>query len=98
MVDVRYPKFHGTGYLALPVLRDGYKELDILIEFKPESPNGLLFFSAEFGDARSDYISVALLDGYVELKWVHKTTYFIHTNTFVVTVYTYVTYISTAQF
>ena len=65
---MRYPKFHGNGFLALPVLKDGYKELDVLIEFKPLSTSGLLFFSAEYEDASSDFVSIALLDGYVELR------------------------------
>ncbi|KAK3792891.1 hypothetical protein RRG08_035254 [Elysia crispata] len=47
-VEVRYPKFKGTGYLALPVLQDAHKELRVSLEFKPGLPDGLLLFSEGF--------------------------------------------------
>lgn len=68
-LDVRYPHFYGNSYLALPVLKNGYKEMDILLEFKPTAQYGLLFFSSEFEDARSDFFSIALIDGYVEFRY-----------------------------
>ena len=67
-LDVRYPKFLGNSFLALPVLKTGYKNLDILLEFKPTAKYGLLFFSAEFEDARTDFFAVVLIDGYVEFR------------------------------
>ena len=67
-LEVRYPKFFGNSFLALPVLKTGYKHLDILLEFKPTAKYGLLFFSAEFEDARSDFFSVALIDGFIEFR------------------------------
>ena len=67
-LEVRYPRFLGNSFLALPVLKTGYKSLDILLEFKPTAKYGLLFFSAEFEDARSDFFSVALINGFVEFR------------------------------
>ena len=69
-VEVKYPRFLGTGYLALPVLRDAHKEFRISLEFKPESPYGLLLFSGEFSNARTDFFSVVLDDGFVVLRLV----------------------------
>ncbi|GFR68605.1 pikachurin-like [Elysia marginata] len=68
-VEVRYPKFKGTGYLALPVLRDAHKAFSVSLEFKPQSPYGLLLFSGEFSNARTDFFSVALDDGFVILRF-----------------------------
>lgn len=68
-IEVRYPRFHGNSFLALPVLKTGYKHLDLLLEFKPVAKYGLLLFSAEFEDARSDFFSVALIDGFIELRY-----------------------------
>lgn len=68
-LEVRYPKFLGNSFLALPMLNTGYKHLDILLEFKPTAKYGLLFFTAEFEDARSDFFSVALIDGYIEFRY-----------------------------
>ena len=68
-IEVRYPRFLGNSFLALPVLKTGYKYLDILLEFKPTAKYGLLFFSAEFEDARSDFFSVALINGFIEFRY-----------------------------
>ncbi|KAK7495830.1 hypothetical protein BaRGS_00012820, partial [Batillaria attramentaria] len=68
-VEIRFPRFRGTGYLALPVLRDAYKEFAVAVEFRPEAKNGLLLFSAEFEDARKDFFSIALVNGFVEFRF-----------------------------
>ena len=68
-IEVRYPKFHGNGYLALPVLKTGYKEFDVTIDFKPRANNGLLLYSAESGEAKVDFFSIVLLNGYVEFRY-----------------------------
>ncbi|XP_053394807.1 pikachurin-like [Mercenaria mercenaria] len=68
-VNIRYPRFYGNSYMALPVLKNGYKEMNILLEFKPVAQFGLLLFSSEFEDARSDFFSIALIDGYLEFRY-----------------------------
>ena len=65
---VRYPKFMGTGYVAFPVLRGAYKEFSITIEFRPDTQNGLLLFSSEHPNARADFFSVSLVDGYAQFR------------------------------
>ncbi|XP_046330214.1 pikachurin-like [Haliotis rufescens] len=69
VISVVYPKFHGMGYLALPVLKNGYRDFRISMEFRPEAKNGLLLFSAELDDAKTDFFSVALVDGYIEFRF-----------------------------
>lgn len=68
-LEVRFPRFRGTGYLALPVLRDGYKEFAVAMEFRPEAKNGLLLFSSEFEDARKDFFAITLTNGFVEFRF-----------------------------
>ncbi|KAL8612700.1 hypothetical protein ACOMHN_025351 [Nucella lapillus] len=68
-LEVRFPRFRGTGYLALPVLRDGYKEFAVAMEFRPEAKNGLLLFSSEFEDARKDFFAITLSNGMVEFRF-----------------------------
>ncbi|KAL5016942.1 hypothetical protein ScPMuIL_006531 [Solemya velum] len=68
-VEVRYPKFSGTGFLALPVLKTGYKEFDIDIEFRPWAKNGLLLFSADHPSSQSDFFSIILVNGLIEFRF-----------------------------
>ncbi|ESP03639.1 hypothetical protein LOTGIDRAFT_224298 [Lottia gigantea] len=68
-VTVRFPNFYGIGYLGLPVLKDGYKEFAIVIEFRPQAQNGLLLFSSESESAKSDFFSITLVDGFVEFRF-----------------------------
>jgi hypothetical protein len=42
--------------------------MNIFLEFKPTGQFGLLLFSSEFEDARSDFFSIALIDGYLEFR------------------------------
>lgn len=68
-LEIRFPRFRGSGYLALPVLQDAYKEFAVAVEFRPEAQNGLLLFSAEFEDARKDFFSIALVNGFIEFRF-----------------------------
>ncbi|KAK3091994.1 hypothetical protein FSP39_024318 [Pinctada imbricata] len=68
-IHVKYPKFHGDGYLALPVLRHAHKEFDILIEFKPRDWNGLLLYTAEREEGKGDYFSIALVNGFIVYRY-----------------------------
>ena len=67
-VVVQYPKFMGTGYVAFPVLRGAYKEFTVTVEFRPDTHNGLLVFSSEHPNARSDFFSISLVDGRAEFR------------------------------
>ncbi|KAL3869158.1 hypothetical protein ACJMK2_041871 [Sinanodonta woodiana] len=69
VTEVRYPKFYGNSYLALPVLKNAYKDLEIFMEFKPTANFGLLLFSSEFENAKADFFSLALIDGFAEFRF-----------------------------
>jgi hypothetical protein len=77
-VTVRYPKFSGSGFLALPTLRGADREFVIDIDFRPDdatlkSKNGgnrLLLFGSEHPDAVFDFFSLALTeDGQIEFRY-----------------------------
>lgn len=70
-VAVKYPKFDGDGYLAFPVLKDSYKQFEVHLEFRPDDINGLVLFSGEMKNAESDFFSLALVDGFVEFRYLH---------------------------
>jgi len=78
---VRYPKFDGTGYLALPVLRDADLQFVIDVDFRPDVTSSgatptsghveLLLFSSDRDDAQFDFFSVTRLrNGQIEFRFV----------------------------
>ena len=67
-VVVKYPKFLGLGYMAFSALRGAYRQFVITVKFRPDTHNGLLLFSGETPDARSDFFSLALIDGNIEFR------------------------------
>ncbi|KAH9489415.1 hypothetical protein Btru_037656, partial [Bulinus truncatus] len=68
-IEIKYPKFYGTGYLALPVLRNSHKEFQVNLLFRPEASDGLVLFSAEAPDAKSDFFALLLKDGFVTFRF-----------------------------
>ena len=66
----KYPKFSGSGYIAFPVLRGADRAFDVTVELRPEQRSGLLLFSAAHPDAQSDFFSVSLQRGHIELRYV----------------------------
>ena len=62
-ISVRYPRFLGSGYVALSPLRAGFDELTAVIVCRPETNNGLVLLNSDTVDAKRDFFSVALLDG-----------------------------------
>ena len=81
-VIVRHPKFDGSGYLALPVLRGADQQFVIDVDFRPDAdmtssnatPTGhveLLLFSSDRDDAQFDFFSVSrLTNGQIEFRFV----------------------------
>jgi len=65
----KYPKFSGTGYIAFPVLRGAHREFHVIVELRPEVLNGLVLFSAGHPDAQSDFFSLSLQRGRIELRF-----------------------------
>ena len=65
---VKSPRFSGQSYLSLPTLTNAYSDLQLSLEFKPESPNGILLLTGETGDMTGDYLTLLIRDGHLELR------------------------------
>ncbi|KAK0045472.1 pikachurin [Biomphalaria pfeifferi] len=68
-IEIKYPKFTGDGYLALPLLRNAHREFQVELIFRPESYDGLVLFSAETSNAEKDFFSVVLSGGFVTFRF-----------------------------
>jgi len=60
--------FSGHSWISLPTLTHAYSDLQLSLEFKPESPDGILLLTGETGDMTGDYLALLLRDGHVELR------------------------------
>ncbi|XP_065220791.1 pikachurin-like [Planococcus citri] len=68
-VEIRIPRFSGQSWLAFPALRAAYKHIQLEIEFRPESWDGILFLTGERDDLAGDFVSVVLYEGFVEFRF-----------------------------
>lgn len=67
-MEIRIPRFSGQSWLAFPALRAAYKHVQLEIEFRPESWDGILFLTGERDDLAGDFVSVILYEGFVEFR------------------------------
>lgn len=67
-VHVHLPRFTGQGWLAFPALRAAYKHVQLQIEFRPESWDGILFLTGERDDLAGDFMVLILFQGFVEFR------------------------------
>ncbi|MBN3322022.1 AGRIN protein, partial [Atractosteus spatula] len=65
---IRYyiPSFGGKSYLAFTTMK-AYHTMRIAMEFRASELNGLLLFNGQNG--RKDFVSLALVSGFVELRF-----------------------------
>ncbi|XP_072282815.1 basement membrane-specific heparan sulfate proteoglycan core protein, partial [Pyxicephalus adspersus] len=69
-VMVNTPSFNGeTSYISYPALTNIHNELRVDLEFKPLSPDGLIFFSAGKGAPVEDFVSLAMAQGHLEFRY-----------------------------
>ncbi|XP_050441016.1 pikachurin isoform X2 [Adelges cooleyi] len=66
---IRYPRFNGLGWLAFPPLRGAYKHVQISLEFRPESWDGILFLAGERDDLVGDFMAILLHNGFLEFRF-----------------------------
>ncbi|KAJ8021428.1 Agrin [Holothuria leucospilota] len=62
------PSFSGDSYIAYERIK-GFLSVTIMLEFQTDSSNGLLFYSGQEEDGSGDFISLALVDNRVELRF-----------------------------
>lgn len=68
--DFTVPSFNGTSYLQFPRLEESpgrYLELEIV--FKPRSANGVILYNGERLDGGGDFVSINMVDGFVEYRF-----------------------------
>ncbi|XP_054739354.1 uncharacterized protein LOC129245297 [Anastrepha obliqua] len=65
-IKIRTPKFSKHSWLAFPALRGAYKHVQIRVEFRPESFDGILLLSGERDDLTGDFMALLLNKGFVE--------------------------------
>ncbi|XP_066462350.1 basement membrane-specific heparan sulfate proteoglycan core protein isoform X4 [Eleutherodactylus coqui] len=69
-VMVNTPSFNGEiSYISYPSLTNIHNELRVDLEFKPLSPNGLLFFSGGKDSPVEDFVSLTMAGGYLEFRY-----------------------------
>ncbi|KAM5132244.1 basement membrane-specific heparan sulfate proteoglycan core protein [Mantella aurantiaca] len=69
-VMVNTPSFNGeTSYISYPPLTNIHNDLRVDLEFKPLSPDGLIFFSAGKGAPVEDFVSLAMAQGHLEFRY-----------------------------
>nr|XP_033778769.1 basement membrane-specific heparan sulfate proteoglycan core protein isoform X4 [Geotrypetes seraphini] len=69
-VMVTRPFFSGDdSFISYPPLTNIHYELRVDMEFKPLSPSGLLLFSGGKAGPMVDFVSLAMVNGYVEFRY-----------------------------
>ncbi|CAO1339330.1 unnamed protein product [Diamesa serratosioi] len=63
---IRVPRFGGNSWLAFPTFRGAYKHLQIYIEFKPETYQGMILLSGERDDLTGDFMALLINEGFIE--------------------------------
>lgn len=62
------PAFHGRSYVTLKPLK-AYHKLSIEVEFKTHTYEALLLYNQQKPDGLGDFISLAIVNGFVEFKY-----------------------------
>ncbi|XP_070562238.1 agrin-like [Ptychodera flava] len=62
------PSFAGTSYIAFHTMK-GFFSVDIEMEFRSLSEDGLLLFNGQKEDGKGDYLSLAIRQGFVEMRY-----------------------------
>ncbi|RZF33915.1 hypothetical protein LSTR_LSTR012257 [Laodelphax striatellus] len=62
------PAFNGNSYVKLKKLK-AYHKLSLEIEFKTYANNGILFYNQQHADGTGDFVSLAIVDGFIEFRY-----------------------------
>ncbi|XP_055323998.1 uncharacterized protein LOC129578841 [Sitodiplosis mosellana] len=60
------PQFTKHSWIAFSALRGAYKHVQLYIEFKPESSNGIILLTGERDDLSGDFLAVLIDQGHIE--------------------------------
>ncbi|XP_046396911.1 agrin-like [Ischnura elegans] len=62
------PAFDGRSYVRLKRLK-AYNKLSIEVEFKTYAKDGILLYNQQKSDGTGDFVSLAIVNGYVEFRY-----------------------------
>ncbi|XP_048489511.1 agrin isoform X2 [Plutella xylostella] len=65
---IETPSFDGSSYIRLKPLK-AYHKLNIDIEFKAFTENGVILYNQQKQDGTGDFVSLALVNGYLEFRY-----------------------------
>ncbi|CAK1540067.1 unnamed protein product [Leptosia nina] len=65
---IETPSFDGSSYIRLKPLK-AYHKLNIDIEFKAFSENGVILYDQQKPDGTGDFVSLALVNGFLEFRY-----------------------------
>ncbi|XP_013792509.2 pikachurin-like, partial [Limulus polyphemus] len=69
-VELIVPFFNGSSYLQYSGLGSlAHSFIELLLVFKPEKPDGVLFYNGDQMDGTGDFMSISLVDGFVEFRF-----------------------------
>ncbi|XP_058123120.1 uncharacterized protein LOC131294149 [Anopheles ziemanni] len=63
---INTPRFSQHSWVAFPALRGAYKHVQLHVEFRPESFDGILLLTGERDDLTGDFMALLLHQGFVE--------------------------------
>ncbi|XP_058793471.1 agrin-like isoform X2 [Phymastichus coffea] len=66
--DYDIASFDGKSYIRMNRLK-GYYKLSIEIEFKTYAENGILLYDQQKNDGSGDYVSLAIIDGFLQFRY-----------------------------
>ncbi|XP_053647666.1 pikachurin [Cherax quadricarinatus] len=67
--QVETARFHGSSWVGFAPLREAYRDVQLTLEFKPETPDGVLLVSGENDDLSGDFMAAVLVESFVEFRW-----------------------------
>lgn len=67
-VQIETARFHGMSWVGFAPLKEAYRDVQLTIEFKPDSPDGVLLVSGENDDLSGDFMAAVLVGSYVEFR------------------------------
>ncbi|XP_077998686.1 agrin-like isoform X2 [Glandiceps talaboti] len=69
-IDVAFflPSFSGSSYIAFLKMK-GFFSVDIELEFRALSHNGLILFNGQREDGKGDFLSIAVKESFVEMRY-----------------------------
>ncbi|XP_070168751.1 agrin isoform X6 [Polyergus mexicanus] len=66
--DYEIPSFDGKSYVRMSRLK-AYHKFSIEVEFKTYADNGIILYNQQKSDGTGDFVSLAIVDGYVQFRY-----------------------------